>query len=542
MSESYRDLEARLRRRSERALRDIRRREQQASEQGTANRMYAAARPSRLTADWVAGTGSADSEIRSSLTNLRARGRALGRDSAYGKRGKTIVVNNVIGAGIGMQSQVKNARRRLIRKVNDAIEEGFREWMRAQTCHTGGELHFSDLERNAMGQVFEAGEVFVRRHRRAFGGSEVPYALELIESERVPHGVQPPALADARGMVRMGVEVDRYYRPVRYWIRDTHPSDIAFTGDASSIEVRPIPASDIIHMRIIERWPQTRGVPWMHAVATKVNDMSGYSEAEIIAARGASNYLAAVEQSDPMDPSVERQEDGSYEVAISPGIILRPRPNEKITFFAPNRPNAALDPFMRYMLREVAAGIGVSYESLSRDYSQSNYSSSRLSLLDDRDLWRVLQMWFIRTFRDIVHREWLQQAVLARAIPGISIDEYAANSKKFEAVKFKPRGWSWVDPTKEVAAFKEAIKGGLTTQTKVIAATGGGDDIEDVVDERAEELELARERGLVFDTDPAAQPTPPAQPDGQAAADDTDGPTDEDMNDEADRRPMRAVK
>ena len=27
-----------------------------------------------------------------------------------------------------------------------------------------------------------------------------------------------------------------------------------------------------------------------------------------------------------------------------------------------------------------------SYESLSRDYSQSNYSSSRLAILDDRDL------------------------------------------------------------------------------------------------------------------------------------------------------------
>ena len=44
----------------------------------------------------------------------------------------------------------------------------------------------------------------------------------------------------------------------------------------------------------------------------------------------------------------------------------------------------------------LAAGCGPSYESLSRDYSQSNYSSSRLSLLDDRDLWRVLQQWWLR--------------------------------------------------------------------------------------------------------------------------------------------------
>jgi hypothetical protein len=52
-------------------------------------------------------------------------------------------------------------------------------------------------------------------------------------------------------------------------------------------------------------------------------------------------------------------------------------------FVNPNRPNSTLDPFMRFLLREIAAGVGVSYESLSRDYSQSNYfKSSRL--IDDR--------------------------------------------------------------------------------------------------------------------------------------------------------------
>ncbi|MGA0920517.1 MAG: phage portal protein, partial [Gemmatimonadaceae bacterium] len=37
----------------------------------------------------------------------------------------------------------------------------------------------------------------------------------------------------------------------------------------------------------------------------------------------------------------------------------------------------------------MASGIGVSYESISRDYSQSNYSSSRLALLEDHDLYKA---------------------------------------------------------------------------------------------------------------------------------------------------------
>jgi len=501
-------------------------------------RVYSAAQPSRLTSGWVTATSSADTEIRSSLTNLRARSRALTRDSAYAKRARVVVVNNVIGGGMGLQAQVKSTRNRLMTKVNTSIEEVWKRWNRAEFCHTGGGLHFSDLERALMSEVFEAGEVFIRMHRQPFGGSDVPFALELIESERVPHGIHPHVVGSANE-IRMGIEVDPYYRPIAYWVRDRHPSDFHYPAGQSrysSEEIRRIPANEMIHLRVVERWPQTRGIPWLHAVARKLNDMDGYSEAELVAARGAANYLGSYDSADPLDMGAEKQEDGTFETEIAPGIILRPPPGKKFSFFTPNRPNSALDPFMRYMLREVAAGTGVSYESLSRDYSQSNYSSSRLALLDDRDLWRVLQMWFIRAFRDEVHRAWLQQAVLARAIPGVAVQEYATNREKFESVKYKPRGWSWVDPTKEVTAFKEAIKAGLTTRTKVIAATGGGDDIEDVDEEREQELQNAKEKGLKFDTDPEAyeqkQPAAakPAEPD----------PADEDPEDED--RPMRVVK
>lgn len=472
-------------------------------------RMYAAARQSRLTSDWTTATTSADAEIRTSLTSLRARCRALDRDSAYAKRVKVIVVNNVVGSGIGMQAQVHNARRKLVKKVNDAIEWAFWRWMRADYCHTGGTLDFASLERALMSQIFEAGEVFVRFHRRPFGGSGVPFSLELIESERVPHTIQP--LAAAFNEARMGIEVDEFYRPVAYWVRRHHPSDFQYPGQRGPEDVERVPASEILHLRLIDRWPQTRGVPWLHAVAKKINDLDGYSEAEIVAARGAANYMGTIE-TDPMATVGEETEDGDRELEIGPGLVLRLAVGEKFTFNNPNRSNAALDPFMRYMLREVAAGAGVSYEALSRDYSQSNYSSSRLSLIDDRDSWRVLQSWFIRNFRDVVHRRWLQQAVLAGAINGITVEDYALNAEKFEEVKFKPRGWSWVDPTKEVNAFKEAEKAGYITKTQIIAQTGSGLDFEDVAEERRQELDMLAELGLEFDTDsPAAESVPAAR-------------------------------
>jgi hypothetical protein len=269
-----------------------------------------------------------------------------------------------------------------------------------------------------MGQVFEAGEVFVRKHARAFGDSAVPFALELIEPERlVDEFLQPvpqAPLADG-AVVKMGIEVDRFGRPLAYWIRNRHPGDLQFLhGEINKVE--RVPAEQIMHLRLVDRWPQTRGEPWLHAVARKLNDMDGYSEAEIVAARGAASYVFTIETPEPEHAARQPAADGttagadvSKEIVVEAGMGVRLAPGEKWETHSPNRPNTALDPFMRYMLREVAAGTGVSYESLSRDYSQSNYSSSRLALLDDRDLWKMLQQWFIRNFREPLHREWLRR-------------------------------------------------------------------------------------------------------------------------------------
>lgn len=490
---------------------------------GTAagTRMYGSAKSSRLTGGFAGiQNSSADAELSLSLTQLRARSRQLVRDAGYAKRAKVLIQNNVVGSGVGIQANVSSTRGAKRQPLNDAIEAAFRAWSRARHCHTGAVLHFHEIERMAMGQVFEAGEVIIRMHNRAMPGSRVPLALEIIEAERLADEYTTPGGA-VPSNVRMGVELDDYFRPVAYWIREGHPGDLRGSMLNSQRFTR-VPADQILHLKITDRWPQTRGEPWMHAAIRKLHDMDEYSGAELTAARASANYFGTIESTDENPLGAETQADGEQFYQMEAGIIQKLDPGEKFQFHTPNRPNAALDAFMRYMLREVAAGIGVSYESLSRDYSQSNYSSSRLALLDDRDLWRVLQQWWIRTFREPLHSVFLQRAVLAGAVPGLTSEQYFVDPDRYEAVRWKLRGWTWVDPTKEVNAYKEAVKAGFTTVTKVIEQTGAGDDIEDVIEQREHELELMEEAGLRFDTDPtlteapAAAATPAPEKDGAA--------------------------
>lgn len=477
-------------------------------------RMYAAAKNNRLTSDWRGDDTSADAELVSSLRQLRGRSRQLCRDASYAKRAKRLVVNNVVGwSGIGMQAQIKTNDGKLIKRINDEIEELWDEWCQPDQCHIGGRLHFASFERALMAQIFEAGEVFVRLHYFTVGQSRVPLTMELIEAERLADDFAQPGPAQPGNHIRMGVELDNYYRPIAYWFRERHPGEVRWPIGSSQRYER-VPAADVIHLALVERWPQTRGEPWLHSAARRLNDMDGYAEAEIVKARKQANESGWIETGEDVESFGELQEDGSAEEESEPGVYKRLNPGEEVKQPNPTAPNSAFGDFMRAMLREVSAGAGPSYEAISRDYSQSNYSSSRMGILDDRDEYRFIQWFFIRDFRLQLHKRWLQQAMLARVLTTISLEQYAAAPRKFESVRYKPRGWTWVDPTTEVEAYIAAIEAGLTTVTDVVAQTAGGQDIEDVLTTREQELDMMREKGLVFTTSPEHydKPKPPGMP------------------------------
>jgi lambda family phage portal protein len=496
--------------------------------QGATWRAYAGAKWGASTADWVAQATSADSELYTSLRTLRNRSRQLVRDNEYAKNAKRIVVNNVIGTGIGFEAQVMQRNGKALNtRVNDRIETEWRRWCKATLCHTAGRLSFKAMQRFILGNVFEAGEILIRLVHQPFGGSSVPLALEVIEADQIVDNYS--GKADNGNTIRMGVEVDQWQRPVAYWLHPKHPGDYSFHGSYQPGQYLRVPANEIIHLGLFERPYQTRCVPWLHATLIKLRHMGGYEEAEIIAARAAASIMGFRQKPelDLPDPEDDEGQDEdapvSPTISFMPGQILELPPGETFNGFSPSRPNAALDPFMRFMLRSVAAGVGVSYESLSRDYSQSNYSSSRLALLDDRDGWRILQDWFTEAFLVPVFERWLDLAVLSGTLP---LQGYEADPDAYRAVEWQPRGWSWIDPAKEQAAAKSAVRSGHSTLTDDLAEQGKS--IEAIFKRRRRELDLAKEYDLVLDTDPAqlndkgaAQATPaPGDPSPKPDGDD----------------------
>jgi lambda family phage portal protein len=116
-------------------------------------------------------------------------------------------------------------------------------------------------------------------------------------------------------------------------------------------------------------------------------------------------------------------------------------------------------------MQDLAMSLDLHYFSLSGDLSAVNYSSARVGLLEERDVWKDLQRVVIDQFCREIFNAWLEAQILRGTIsPG---DAQAVNRPTW-----RPRGWQWVDPQKEVKAKVEAIQAGLTTYTATLAEQG----------------------------------------------------------------------
>ena len=479
------------------------------------HRRYDGAKRGRLHADWQAAGTSANTEVYSSLATLRNRSRDLLRNNDYARGILRNIVDNVVYTGIGFQAQVKQLidKAKNDERINNALETAWKNWTVAEYCDVTGVSGFGDIQQLVLRSVLESGEVFVRKVRnpdyrgtrnnnlepRAYGlepnSGDIPFALEVIEADRCAEDFNSTYNGN---QVVMGVEINAWKRPVAYWFYNYHPGDFWLSTSNTNVRDRVrVPADEIIHLYIRERPNQLRGVPILYSAINRLRNLGEYEKSELIAARAAASIMGLVTTPD-IDLLSEPKLDGSDEAGklpadeqLSPGMMRYLAPGEKFEGFSPSRPNSAFANFFESQLRGTGAGVGVSYENVSNDFSKSNYSSSRLSLLQARDRWAVLQLWFISSFLRHVYCEWLDMAVLSGVL---NFPDYEMRPERYKEIRWTPRGWSWVDPHKEVQATIAAIECGLTTLTAEIAKQGG--DFEENVKIMAREKEILERYGV----------------------------------------------
>jgi lambda family phage portal protein len=170
-------------------------------------------------------------------------------------------------------------------------------------------------------------------------------------------------------------------------------------------------------------------------------------------------------------------------------------PGDKLEFHGSKSPNDNYECFAKGLLREMAMGIGVTYEDATGDYTQATYSSVRMATNAIWGLAMYRRQHLIVPFATAIYEAWLEEEIGEGRIgfPG-GLDGFLA--RRDAAVRAEWHGPSrpTADDLKTAKAQETRLKNGVST----LASEAGeaGQDWEDMLEQLEREVEAFTARGL----------------------------------------------
>ena len=462
-------------------------------------RMWEAAMTDAQTLGWFGDLGITALALRTQLWTIRRRCREAAKNDPYVVRALQLYRNNVIGAqGVKLNMDVRGADGKSDIDASGRLEDAWNLW--AQTpdyCDIEGRKSLTMFLQACVREWKLEGEAIVHiahSTRNPFG-----VQLKLYRADQLALDIIRPATRDEWAILN-GVEVNGEGRPVAYWFRTELLPNGTFTG-----EPYRIPARQILHLFDEDEPGQTRGVPVFASVLKDLRIAHGYDIAELIAARVDASRVGTWKQEDGGDTSQIAENTAGF------GFTQKTEPGEDRVAplgwdykpDAPARPNAGYGQFKKDVLRRVASGLSVSYNTLANDLEGVSYSSIRAGTLEDREVYKLMQQAVVdKILRPLFRRRgaWLDSFLASDMAARFGFTAEDADRLRL-ADNWLPRRWSWVDPHSEATANEIAVSRHWTTDTDIAAE--GGKDFYQNVETAAQEKAWMEAKGVTDADAPA---------------------------------------
>ncbi|MFP4005002.1 MAG: phage portal protein [Alphaproteobacteria bacterium] len=461
---------------------------------------YEASRPSRLSRFSGRGdTRTADQFNADAILSLRSQARELERNYDLAESVLTDLVGNVVGDGIRTFPAVKRRDGTIHREFNRQLARLWGEW--AEAPEVTREHGWAGVQQMMARSWFRDGEVFAQllpgMVRGLKHGSGVMLSLELLEADMVPYD-----LVDGKRRIVQGIEKDTWGRPVAYVTFKEHPGRLttilptAFTGAGpltkAAADTKRIPASRMLHLKMVKRIRQTRGISVFAPVFGRLEDLKDYEHSERIAARIAAAFAVSIKRTAGLGA-----ESGSLEIRemdIAPGIIFDTMgTDESVESIKNERPSNQLWEFRKSQLKAAAGGTGAKYSSMANDYD-GTYSAQRQELVEHAVIYTMVRGQFIARAVRPVYRAFVEMAV-AQGL----VDMEGVDPQTLFDCDHRGQGAHYIDIQKEMNADEKAVQAGFKSRSQVILERTGRDP-DDVFEEIAAERARDGEAGLSFST------------------------------------------
>lgn len=411
---------------------------------------------------------NANKEINSALAPIRENARELVRNMPVAAKAVSVISNETISWGI--EPTIKHDDKAKEAKVRAA----FKEW--SKNCGVDG-ANFYTLQSQVMTAMIVDGESILRE---AIIDGKVK--LHLLEADYIATKTNDLRLDEKHRLIN-GVALDEYDRPQAYMLHKNHP----IYNDKDNT-VSAVPASQVIHVFKKDRPGQNRGVSWFAPVLISIKQLDQIHYTALIRQQLASSLTAIVVKEKNEINALAENERFQEDWALTPGSVMRLNPGESVT--VPQIPNeTGFDVQARNTMRLIASGLGMTYEALSSDLSQVNFSSARighLSFKKNIDSWRYHTI--IPQFCDKAFQFFIKDCQI-RGIDTTGVQ-----------VEWTPPAHTMVDVQAETNAMKDSIRSGLMTYPQALKEYGF--DPEGHLKEIAQSNAKLDEAGIILDSDP----------------------------------------
>jgi lambda family phage portal protein len=447
-------------------------------------RTYEAAATGRRTENWRRSTTDANAANRPAIVTLRGHARDLVRNNAWARRAQQVITNNTVGWGIHAKAAGEGGSN---------VDELWKRWAGATECDADGRLNFYGLQALAMKTVVESGEVLIRRrYRRTSDGLTVPLQLQVLEPDFIDINKDGIVNQENENPIIQGIEFDKLGRRVAYWLYGQHPGSnrIAITRGGAFVSNR-VPADDIIHVYDLGRPGQVRGMTWFAPIIVALKDFDEYEDASLMQAKIAALFAAVITDLDgsaELGATGESSSNDPLVETLEPGMILRTPPGRDVKFGVP--PVSSDNGFSQRTLRRVAAGFGITYEDLTTDYSQVNFSSARMARLAH---WANVYSWQWNMLIPLLCDGAWRWAMEAAAVAG------KLGSDDPPLAEWTPAPMPMIEPDKEGLAAARQVRAGMKTFSGMVRELGG--DPEAHFKEYASDLKRLDALGITLDSD-----------------------------------------
>jgi lambda family phage portal protein len=349
-----------------------------------------------------------------------------------------------------------------------------------------------------------------------YGRARYATSIQLIDPDRLSN----PQLRFDQNTMRGGVEVDDFGAPQGYWIRRAHQGD--WFSAAKSVHWdylprntewgRPIVVHDYDHDRAAQHHG---GVGVLTPILQRLKMLVKYDSVELEAAIINAIFAAYVKSPYDQEMVQEALDAGEgHEAALGQYQDMRNDwwsgrrslvgdaqmthlfPGEEIGTVNAARPNSNFEPFEVAILRHVASGIGTTYEQLSGDFSRTNYSSFRGATNEALKTFNRRAKGFDAGFAMPIRAAAVEEFMEVEDIP---LPAGAPPFEEFRAAYSKCHwlrpGRGWIDPVSEKQGAVLGMEAGLST-LEMEAAENAGLDWEEIIDQRAIEIQRFKDRGM----------------------------------------------